>query len=323
MTDIQQAAGQQVVQQHAGVKEHPLVVIRKFLDSRMQELKMALPAHISPERFIRVVITTIQKNPDIGACDRQSLWNACVMCAADGLLPNGEEAALVAYKTKAQYLPMYQGLLKKFRNSGEFRHVNTYVVYHDEPFEHWIDETGEHFKHVPGDERDIKKVRRVYATATTKDGGVFIADMSIGEVNKRRAMSRATREDAPWEKWPEEMMRKTAIKALAKFLPRSSDIDALLQRDDAALSGVEAIEERRHAVAATDTMSALERFAQDDQPQQVEEHKPEPVIDWRMIGSVAHKQGIPRDRPPGELRSDDRAADLEQWREGWDGVGAP
>jgi phage RecT family recombinase len=322
MTDVQQAAAQQVAQP---VKEHPLVVIRRFLDSRMAELKMALPPHISPERFIRVVITTIQKTPDIGACDRQSLWNACVMCAADGLLPNGEEAALVAYKAKAQYIPMYQGMLKKFRNSGEFRHVNTYVVYHDEPFEHWIDETGEHFKHVPGDERDIKKVRRVYATATTKDGGVFIADMSIGEVNKRRAMSRATRDDAPWEKWPEEMMRKTAIKALAKYLPRSSDIDALLQRDDAALSGVEAIEERRHAVAATDTLSALERFAQDDQPQQVvEQHTThvDVVLDLFKAGAEAHHLGIPRDRPPGELRADNRRIDLQQWHEGWDSVGA-
>ena len=317
--------------QQVAVKEHPLVMIRRFLDSRAAELKMVLPAHISPERFNRVVTTAIQKEPNLAACDQRSLWNACLMCASDGLLPDGkEEAAFVAYKNKVQYLPMYQGLLKKFRNSGEFKTINAYIVYQDEPFEHWIDETGEHFKHVPGDERDIKKIKRVYASATTLNGGAFIADLSLGEINKRKAMSRATRDDAPWEKWPEEMMKKTAIRALAKFLPKSSDIDALLQRDEAALTGAEAVGDRHHAIAAaSDPMSALQRFAEeDDAPQQVDAAKgEEPAektgdpIDYKVIGIAAHKQGVPRDRPPGELRSAERAADLEQWRAGWDSSG--
>lgn len=309
--------------QQVAVKEHPLVVIRRFLEARTVELKSALPDHISPERFIRVVMTAIQRNPAIAECDRQSLWNACVMCAADGLLPNNEEAALVAYKTKAQYLPMYQGLLKKFRNSGQFKWITAGIVYQGEPFEHWIDENGEHFRHVPGDERDPKTVRRVYASATTKDGGLFIADLSLNEVNKRRAMSRATRDDAPWKEWPEEMMRKTAIRALSKYLPKSSDIDALLQRDEAALTGVEAVEDRRHAVAASSTLSALQQFAEEDEePQQVDETKqetkPDPLF---LAGAAAHGQGVPKSRPPGELRAADRADDLRRWEAGWDSAG--
>ncbi len=52
--------------------------------------------------------------------------------------------------------------------------------------------------------------------------------------------------------------------------------------------------------------------------QKPQEAKP---IDYRMIGVTAHKQGVPRDRPPGELRSPDRAADLEKWQSGWDSAG--
>jgi hypothetical protein len=44
-------------------------------------------------------------------------------------------------------------------------------------------------------------------------------------------------------------------------------------------------------------------------------------LDYKAIGVAAHKQGVPRDRPPGELRGEDRTADLEQWRTGWDSVG--
>lgn len=308
--------------QPVAIKEHPLVVIRRFLDSRAAELKAILPAHISPERFNRVVTTAIQKDPNLAACDQRSLWTACLMCASDGLLPDGkEEAAFVPYKNKVQYLPMYGGLLKKFRNSGEFKSINAYIVYHDEPFEHWIDEAGEHFKHVPGDERDFKKIKRVYASATTLNGGAFIADLSLSEINKRRAMSRATRDDSPWEKWPEEMMKKTAIRALAKYLPKSSDIDALLQRDEAALTDAEAVGDRRQALAAASSpLSTLQQFAQEDEePQQVETPKPETKPDLLFIaGLAAHEQGVPRDRPPGELRSAERADDLKLWLSGWD-----
>ena len=299
-------------------RAHPIVQLRSFLDARANELKTALPVHISPERFIRVVMTAIQLNPDIAACDRSTLWNSCLRCANDGLIPDGAEAALVAYKQKVQYIPMYQGLVKKFRNSGEFKHINAGIVYEGEEFEHWLDETGEHFKHVPGDERDPSKIRRVYATATTKDGGFFIADMSLSEINKRKAMSRASREDAPWRQWEGEMQKKTALRQLSKLLPKSSDLDVLMQRDEAALLGVEAVDDRRDAIAASDPVSALQRFAQEEAAPEPPTEKAQPVIDLFDVGAEARKLGIPRDRPPGELRSADRAADLQQWHEGWD-----
>jgi recombination protein RecT len=244
---------------------HPMMQLRDYLDRRVSEIKTALPAHISPERFIRVVITAAQLNPEILACDRPSLWNACMRAANDGLLPDGVEGAIVPFKSKATWIPMYQGLLKQFRNSGEFKWVSAGLVYEGDDYDHWIDETGEHFHHRPADDNTGKKIRRVYALATTKEGGSFIADLSIADINKRRAMSRATREDAPWKMWEAEMMKKTALRVLSKLLPKSSDIDALMRRDEEALYGVEAVEERRHAVARpADTISTLDAFGADD-----------------------------------------------------------
>jgi recombination protein RecT len=240
----------------------PMVQLRNFLDQRINEIKTALPAHISPERFIRVVITAAQINPEILACDRQSLWNACMRAANDGLLPDGVEGAIVPFKSKATWIPMYGGLLKKFRNSGEFKWVTAGLVYENDEYDHWIDETGEHFKHRPADDNTGKKIRRVYALATTKDGGSFIADMSVSEVDKRRKMSRAQREDAPWKVWPEEMMKKTALRQLSKLLPKSSDLDSLMRRDEEALYGVDSIEERRQTITArpADTVGMLDAF---------------------------------------------------------------
>jgi recombination protein RecT len=249
--------------QHQQVAKPPLVVIRDQFHARIGELRTALPAHISPERFVRVIMTAIQINPELAACERMSLWNAAMRCANDGLMPDGREAALVPFKGKVQYLPMYQGLLKKFRNSGEFKWVTAGIVYQGEEYEHFIDETGEHFRHVPSDEPS-PNIRRVYALATTIKGGSFIADLPLKDVNKRKAMSRATREDAPWKQWPEEMMKKTAIRVLSKLLPMSSDLDALMKRDEEALLGVESVEEARTQLAERpSTQSALDHFGRE------------------------------------------------------------
>jgi recombination protein RecT len=323
----------------------PMVQLRNFLDQRMGEIKTALPAHISPERFIRVVITAAQINPEILACDRQSLWNACMRAANDGLLPDGVEGAIVPFKSKATWIAMYGGLLKKFRNSGEFKWVTAGLVYENDEYDHWIDETGEHFKHRPADDNTGKKIRRVYALATTKEGGSFIADMSVSEVDKRRKMSRAQREDAPWKVWPEEMMKKTALRQLSKLLPKSSDLDSLMRRDEEALYGMESVEERRQTIAArpADTAFMLDAFgAEAPEKEEQDAEVPEgggmenPIdadsaasisdnhpADSSTEESIAYKRGK-KDRArgtqkravPGEYRESARLAIA--WTRGWE-----
>jgi phage RecT family recombinase len=199
----------------------PIVVLRERLESRKAELKSAL-VDIEPDVFIRAVMTSAQINPDILACTFQSIWTACMRACRDGLLPDGVEAAIVGYKDKATYIPMYQGLLRNFRRSGQFKWITAGLIRDGEEFKHYIDEQGEHFRHVPGDDIGAT-IQKIYAMATTKDGGVFIAVLPLAEANKMRNMSRATREDAPWKIWPEEMYKKTALRRLAKLLPTARD----------------------------------------------------------------------------------------------------
>jgi recombination protein RecT len=90
--------------------------------------------------------------------------------------------------------------------------------------------------------------------------------MPIADVLKRKNMSRASREDAPWKQWPDEMMKKTAIRVLSRLLPMSSDLDILIRRDEEALLGVEAVDDTRAALAERpSTQAALDHFAGDRQ----------------------------------------------------------
>src|SRR5580765_140358 len=202
-------------------RKPPIVVLRERLEARSNELKNAL-TDVSPEQFIRALITSAQVNPDLQACSFQSIWLACMRACRDNLLPDGREGAIVPYKSTAQWIPMYQGLLKRFRQSGECKWIGADVVREGEVFEHWIDQGGEHFKHVPdGDEKAA--IVKVYAAALTKDGAFYVAVMSISEINKIKAMSKASRDDSPWKVWPGEMMKKTALRRLSKLLPAGRD----------------------------------------------------------------------------------------------------
>jgi RecT family len=104
-----------------------IVALRNDLEKMETQFRFALPAHIPPARFMRVVMTAVQNNPKLLKCTRQSFFNACMKCAQDGLLPDGREAALVPFaedddgKAKAdlaQYMPMVAGIRKKVRNSA-------------------------------------------------------------------------------------------------------------------------------------------------------------------------------------------------------------
>ncbi|MBO0715737.1 MAG: recombinase RecT [Rhizobiales bacterium] len=335
---------------------HPVVALRGYFEDRVDTFRNALPPHIKPERFIASVMTAVQINPDLLACDRRSLFLACVRCAQDGLLPDGTEAAIVPFKDKAQYMPMYQGLLKKFRNSGQFKWVNAGLVFEGEEFEHWIDETGEHFKHIPSNDNPQAKVKRVYALATTKDGGSFIADLSMNDINKRRAMSRASRDDAPWKLWEHEMMKKTALRVLSKLVPKSSDLDAFIQRDEDEALGVDtrdAIADQRELASgnlldhfagtesaqgtspadqAADSGAAASGTGANPEAQSVptDQAPPgdsfaeqarqavDPIEVARRRGREGFRSGKKRREAPEEYRQPGRGAEALAYTEGWD-----
>lgn len=210
------------------------------------ELEKVLPAHISSDKFMRVVNTAISMNPDLYDADRRSLFTSCIKCATDGLMPDSREAALVIFNTKkkltengkqverwvkaVQYMPMFAGLQKKVRNSGELKELSCNAVYAHDTFRYWIDDAGEHITHEPTlDEPGAFKA--VYCRATTKDGGVYIEVMSRSEVEKIRAVSKS-KDSGPWVQWFGEMARKSVFRRLSKRLPMSTDIERVIRRDD-------------------------------------------------------------------------------------------
>lgn len=207
----------------------PAQQVRQQLEAMAPQFALALPPHVPAERFVRVVMTAVQSNPDLLEKDRQSLFESAMKCAQDGLLPDGREAALVIHGAKVTYMPMVAGILSKIRRSGELRSITAHVVYEHDHFDYALGDE-EFIEHKPfiGDRG---KPIITYAVAHTKDGGIYREVMTEQQVMEVKAISRAR--NGPWSgPFADEMRRKTAIRRLSKRLPMSTDLLAVIERDD-------------------------------------------------------------------------------------------
>jgi recombination protein RecT len=233
--------------------------LRHGLERRANDFKMALPAHISPEKFQRTVMTAAQSNPDLLKADRASLITSCMKAAQDGLLPDGREAAIVTFNTsvkvdgqwrkimQAQYMPMVFGLRKKILQSGEISAIETNVVYRREVeegafvFEGGTEAMLRHRPMLDLTDEDLadENIVAAYSVATMKDGTKSFEVMRRAEINKVRQASQTGKlggqypPKGPWVDWFAEMARKTVMRRHSKTLPMSGDLIDVEAHDEA------------------------------------------------------------------------------------------
>lgn len=239
---------------------NPLVAFKHEARNILPEL--ALPPSIAPERMFSALTVAVQRDPKLLMADRASLWQSARACAADGLLPDGREAAFVLFRIKkdgnyvdaVQYIPMVAGLRKRAKNSGEVADIRAYLVYEGE----W---NAGRFEMVAGDEEAIIHRPIIagapgepergaliggYAIAVLKDGQKIREWMPVEGMEKRRRASYSQRiyekgkppvvADKPqgvWADWYEEQCLKTLVRAISKKLPLSSeDYRAIVESDE-------------------------------------------------------------------------------------------
>ena len=206
-----------------------LTTVEHEINALAPQLAALLPADVSPEKFREVALAAIRRMPALLSCDRQSLFNAVLAAAQDGLMPDGREGAIVPRKGKANWQPMIAGIYKKVKTSGSVATISANVVYDGEPFDVLLGDD-ERIVH----RRDMAKVAdgneaAVYAIATLKDGTKEREVMTWDQVMAVRQTS-STPNDGPWVTSPGEMARKTVVRRLAKRLPVLDQADEALHR---------------------------------------------------------------------------------------------
>lgn len=200
------------------------------------QLRETLPKHIDPDAFARTVQTALQVQPELMDTTPRSLMVACMKAATDGLILDGREAALIVrsvnvgnrdnpkWEKQATYQPMVQGLMKLARNSGEIVSMVAHVVYENDHFAYVLGDE-ERIEHAPAPlATDRGKPVAAYAIVKLKDGSAIREVMRASEILNIGSQGKNSFQYDPAKgKNFAEWWRKTLIRRITKYIPRSSD----------------------------------------------------------------------------------------------------
>lgn len=209
-------------------------------------IRDALPAHIGVERFHRIVLTEVRRNPRLLECEPYSLLGGIMLSAQLGLElgPLGQ-AYLIPFRNRrrnnveATFIIGYQGMIELARRSGQVASIQAFPVYQNDEFS-WQLGLNPDIQHKPA-EGDRGVLTHVYATVHYKDGGYNFEVLTKADVEKYRARSRS-KNDGPWVTDYEAMALKTAIRRLFRWLPKSPEINQAMTADERSVPAIAPLE---------------------------------------------------------------------------------
>ena len=186
-------------------------------------------------------IQIVNKNKLLRDCTTESLLVAVVNIAQVGLTlnPIAKEAYLIPRyngkikKFEAHLEPSYIGLIKLITDAGSITSIQTNLVYDNDEFQ-IIHGLTTDFRHVPILKGERGSIVGVYSVASVKSGEKVFEYMNREEVEKIRDYSDSWRAYTDPEKekvttciWKDsegEMYRKTVVKRIQKYLPRTNQM---------------------------------------------------------------------------------------------------
>lgn len=212
-----------------------------------KEFKRALPDQVGVQRFVRVAITIVRTNPKLMACDGMSIVAALMQSAQLGLEPNTPlgQAYVIPYKNKkvingqttwvdeAQFQLGYKGLITLALRTGEYKAIYAHEVYENDEF-HYSYGLDKNLHHVPADTPKGEPIK-YYAVYHLKNGGYDFVVWSKDRIDSHaKKYSKAVQKDqnSPWKSDYDGMAKKTVLKEVLKYAPKSIEFAQQLAADE-------------------------------------------------------------------------------------------
>ncbi len=208
------------------------------------EIKKALPAVMTPERFTRIALSALNTTPKLGECSQMSFLAALMNAAQLGLEVNTPlgQAYLIPYNNKGklecQFQIGYKGMLGLAYRNPELQTIQAQAVYENDEFEYELG-LNSRLVHKPA-LYDRGKVRCYYALYKLKNGGYGFEVMSRKDVEDyAKKYSKATDSVySPWSNNFDSMAKKTVIKQLLKYAPLKTDLDKAMSMDESIKTNI-------------------------------------------------------------------------------------
>jgi phage RecT family recombinase len=221
--------------------------VMAWLSRYEQEFTDALPSHITPGSFLAAVRAIL---PRLASCTPASTLQALLTCARFGLLPDDRHAVIKREGKLAVFVPMAQGFIELMYRSGAVRSVHIGEIREQDEFT--VTPTApapDDFVHRP----DLRKtpeergeVIYTYAFAWLKGGGrsqvILLSRRDAEDIRNEYSTAYLEAEasgarDSYWHTDFLKMWRKSGVRRLAKVVPMSAEVVALLKADDAGEAG--------------------------------------------------------------------------------------
>ena len=269
--------------------------IADYLQAMTPEIAKAVPKHMTADRLARIALTAVRINPTLLDCTRDSLLAGVMQAAQLGLEPNTPlgQAYLIPYKRsvnvngqwekihEVQFQLGYQGILDLAYRTGEYKDIYVEEVYERDEFQYGLG-LERHLIHKPSEEEERGALTHIYAVYHTKNGGYDFKVWPVGRImNHAKKYSQAYNAKTgqfnggdrnPWISNFAAMGKKTVLKDLLKYAPKSIEFAKVLTSDETI----------KHDIAAD--MSDVETVE----------------IDYSLDNTVAEQPAEPEQKPEPE-----------------------
>ena len=197
-------------------------------DKFKQEMALALPKHLTPDRMARVALTTLLKTPKLAECDPASVLQALMTCSQHGIEPDGRRAYLIPYGKQCQLIIGYQGLVELMLNAEDISNIYAKEVRANDEFDYNKGELITHRFDLGTDRGDIVGA---YCLIRYKDGHEKCEVMDMSELEAVKNCSKA-KASGPYQSFPAEMYKKIVIKRAAKMVKLNPNLRDAIESDD-------------------------------------------------------------------------------------------
>lgn len=186
---------------------------------------------INKQKFIVGAMMALRNNPALERCTKLSVYEALLNAYSACCYVNDGTGYLVPYGASCSFMIGYQGMIRLAYLAG-MTQVKATCFYANEKLD-IVDGTSVSIAHkVLPNKDDRGDFAGAYAFVKTSSNDVFAEVMTKEEINAVKAT--AKRQEI-WTKHFGEMAKKTVVRRLFKYLPKSKMSDAIQQaisRDD-------------------------------------------------------------------------------------------
>lgn len=237
--------GKDLSQAAVAAKSNP--TMKDLVEAQLPAIDRQLGGAMNSAAFVRAVLSEITKTPKLMTADPRTVLGG-VMLAAQLRLEIGSglgEFYLTPRKDHGRdvCVPIigYAGLVKLAMRSEFVLNVEAFMVRDGDDFTYGANsDRGKFFDWTPKDFDESREWIGVVGCARMKGGGTTWVYLTRAQVEDRRP---SFWQKTPWESHPEQMAMKTAVRTLAKYLPKSTDLGRALEADEAKVQHVKGLDE--------------------------------------------------------------------------------